>query len=68
MKPRGRVFEFKDEGFKICVGNWINDNPEAIDEIMFEFQLDKNKTKVLIDEHWDLGRGWSNDYLNIDDK
>lgn len=61
MKPRGRVFEFKDEGFIVFTGSWINDYPEAKDEIIYEFQLPAD-TKFVQDEHWDLGHGWSNEF------
>ena len=59
QKPRGRVFEVKDDGFKVMVGNWINDYPEAKEEIIDVFQLPKNKTEFVIDKHWDIGHGWS---------
>lgn len=62
LKPRGRVFEFKDNGYKICVGNWINNYPEAIDEIILEFQLPKENTEVIKNKHWDLGQGWSDEF------
>lgn len=56
--PRGRVFEVEDQGFVVCTGSWINDFPEAKDEILFEFQLPEN-TQFVIDQHWELGHGWS---------
>ena len=59
LKPRGRVFEVKDKGFIICVGSWINNHPEAIDEIKFEFDLPDENTEIVINDHWDLGHGWS---------
>ena len=62
LRPRGRVFEFKDEGFKVFVGEWINQYPEAKEEILFEFQLPKEKTEFVIDEHWDIGHGWSQEF------
>ena len=62
QKPRGRVFEFKEEGFKVFVGEWINQYPEAKDEILFEFQLPRDKTEFVIDEHWDIGHGWSQEF------
>lgn len=61
LRPRGRVFEFKDEGFKICVGKWINDYPEAKKEILDVFQLPSN-SEFIIDEHWDIGHGWSQEF------
>lgn len=62
LRPRGRVFEFKDEGFKVFVGEWINKYPEAKEEILYEFQLPKDKTEFIIDEHWDIGHGWSQEF------
>ena len=62
LRPRGRVFEFKNEGFKVFVGEWINQYPEAKEEILFEFQLPKDKTEFVIDEHWDIGHGWSQEF------
>lgn len=62
QRPRGRVFEFKDEGFKVFVGEWINKYPEAKEEILFEFQLPKENTEFVIDEHWDIGHGWSQEF------
>lgn len=62
QKPRGRVFEFEGEGFKVFVGNWINDYPEAREEILYVFQLPRDKTEFVIDEHWDIGHGWSSEF------
>ena len=56
--PKGSVFEVENRGFVVCVGKWINDHPEAKDEILYEFQLPDN-TEFVIDSHWDLGHGWS---------
>jgi hypothetical protein len=60
--PRGRVFEVKEEGFVVCVGSWINDYPEAKEEILYEFELPED-TKFKIDSHWELGHGWSDKFL-----
>ena len=62
LRPRGRVFEFENEGFKVMVGSWINDYPEAKEEIIFVFQLPKDNTEFVIDEHWDIGHGWSQEF------
>ena len=62
LRPRGRVFEFENEGFKVMVGSWINDYPEAKEEILYVFQLPKEKTEFVIDEHWDIGHGWSQEF------
>ena len=57
--PRGRVFQFGDNSFKICVGKWIDENPEAIEKIIDEFDLPKENTSIIKDEHWDIGHGFS---------
>ena len=57
--PRGRIFYVKDRGFVVVVGHWINDYPACKDEVIYEFQLPENQTEFMIDEHWDLGHGWS---------
>ena len=62
LRPRGRVFEFENEGFKVMVGDWINDYPEAKEEIIYAFQLPVNNTEFVIDEHWDIGHGWSQEF------
>lgn len=49
-KYRGRVFEFKDSGFKVCTGKWINRFPQARKEILYEFQLPED-TEFIIDSH-----------------
>lgn len=59
--PRGRVFQFEKDGFVVFTGNWINDYPEAKKAILFEFELDPNKTTFKIDHHWDIGQSWGND-------
>ena len=60
--PRGRVFEFKDEGFRVYTGKWINDYPQAKQLIIDEFQLPVNNTKFVQDSHWDIGHGWSQEF------
>ena len=59
LVPRGRVFEIEDRGFLVCTGDWITKHPEAKNEILFEFDLPEDKTEFIIDEHWDIGHGWS---------
>ena len=63
LVPRGRVFQTEDGMFKVMVGNWINDYPEAKELIISEFQLPKDKTEFIVDEHWDIGHGFSDDFL-----
>ena len=59
--PRGRVFEFENQGFKVYVGDWIDDYPEAKALILDEFQLPEN-TEFVKDVHWDIGHGWSDEF------
>lgn len=61
--PRGRVFEFENDGFKVYVGSWIDTYPEAKSLIIEEFELPKDNTEFIKDMHWDLGHGWSEEYL-----
>lgn len=61
LKPRGRVFYFKDEGYIVFTGNWITNNNAAKSEIINVFQL-PNDTKFIIDSHWDIGHGWSQEF------
>lgn len=58
--PRGRIFEIKDRGFVVtCVGDWVNQFPQAKQMIIDEFQL-PNNTEFLINVHLGLGHDWSN--------
>lgn len=59
--PRGRVFYVKDKGFIVVVGSWIDDYPEAKQEIITEFNLPQD-TIFQKDSHWDLGHGWSDKF------
>lgn len=59
LTPRGRIFEIEDKGFLVCTGKWINNHPEAKEKILFEFDLPEDKTEFRVDEHWDIGHGWS---------
>ena len=60
--PRGRVFEFKGQGFKVFVGSWIDDYPSAKGQIIDEFDLPRDNTEFVKDSHWDLGHGWSEEF------
>lgn len=60
--PKGRIFYVKDEGFVVIVGDWIDDYPEAKDEILYEFNLPKD-TKFKKDVHWNRGHGWSDKFM-----
>ena len=60
-KPRGRIFyEPKEQLFKVCVGDWIKENRDAIDIIVDEFGLLDSTFDFVISNHWDIGMGWEN--------
>ena len=61
--PRGRVFEFKDEGFRVYTDSWIDGYPEVKAQIIFEFQLPEDKTTFHKDIHWEIGHGWSDEMI-----
>lgn len=60
--PRGRVFYYLDKGIVVHVGSWIEKVPQAKQVIIEEFEL-PNDAKFVEDEHWDIGRGDSTDFL-----
>lgn len=59
--PRGRIFEFKDIGFRVYTGDWIDDYPEVKQQILEEFEL-PDSTEFVKDVHWDIGHGWSDEF------
>ena len=60
MKPRGRVFYSPaDDQYIIAVGSWIDENQEAIDLVIEEYDLPRDKTVVQKASHWDIGQTWS---------
>ena len=63
--PRGRVFERKGIGFLLMVGSWINDfGKEHIEDIVKdEFNLQNVPFQIVMDTHWDIGRGWSQEFI-----
>jgi hypothetical protein len=58
--PRGRIFETKEGLFQLMCGSWINEH--IIDVIKEEFDLQNVPFEVKIDEHWEIGHGWSEEY------
>lgn len=62
LVPRGRVFQLEDGSFKVMVGDWFDEYPQVKDEILFEFQLPED-TEFVKDEHWNIGRGFSDEFL-----
>ena len=60
MKPRGRVFYSPaDDQYIIAVGSWIDENQDAIDLIIEEYDLPREKMVVQKASHWDIGQTWS---------
>lgn len=67
--PRGQAFVRPDGSVFVAVGQWINGeingqqvvNQQAIREVIAdEFNL-PDDFEFVIDEHWDIGHGWSGD-------
>ncbi|GMO29134.1 MAG: hypothetical protein Pg6A_17160 [Termitinemataceae bacterium] len=58
--PRGRIFETQDGLFQLMCGSWINNH--IIDLIKDEFDLQSVPFEKLVDEHWEIGHGWSEEY------
>jgi hypothetical protein len=56
--PRGRVFGLEDGTFRVMHGKWLDEYPEARQEILDEFELPPEKTKFVYSDHWDVGHGW----------
>lgn len=61
--PRGRIFVSKGQ-FIVKVGHWLNDiDTNKFEELIIdEFNL-PDDFLFDIDEHWDLGKGWSEDKI-----
>jgi hypothetical protein len=63
--PRGRVFQLKDESFRVMTGSWIAVYPQVKEDILFEFNLPAAKTKFGQDSRWDIGKGWDNETAGL---
>ena len=48
-----------DDQYIIAVGTWIDENSEAIDLIIEEFDLPRENTIVQKASHWDIGQTWN---------
>ncbi|GHT17952.1 hypothetical protein FACS189429_3230 [Bacteroidia bacterium] len=60
--PRGRIFQRKADGvFEVMCGSWMNEH--ILDLVTDEFDLQTQKVETVIDEHWEIGHGWSGDFL-----
>ena len=64
MIPRGRVFQ-KEAGnvFQLMAGQWIKDYEHVVDLVKIEFDLSNVNFELVIDKHWDIGHGWSEEFL-----
>ena len=65
--PRGRVWEKKtgkDAIFQMMCGKWIEDyGREHIENIVREeFNLQNVLFEIVVDTHWDIGHGWSQEF------
>jgi hypothetical protein len=58
--PRGRIFETKNGLFQLMCGSWINDH--VADLVKEEFDLQNAPFEVNIDEHWEIGHGWNEEF------
>lgn len=59
MIPRGRVFQLEDGTFVVMHGHWLEEYPEAKEQIISEFDLPVDKTVFKYYEHWDIGHNWN---------
>lgn len=64
--PRGRVIEVKDRGFRVYVGDWLDNYPNAKKDILHEFQLLESETTFVIDSRWDIGSNFLDGFYNFD--
>jgi hypothetical protein len=55
--PRGRIF-YQDGKFAIKTGSWIDDYPEAKQDIIDEFDLQDQDYQFEYGIHWELGHGY----------
>jgi hypothetical protein len=69
--PRGRIFlDEATDRFYVCVGSWLHDGvsghkvgAEKLHELLEdEFNLPID-FEFVVDYHWDLGHGWSEELL-----
>ena len=58
--PRGRIFQRKDGVFQLMCGSWMNSQIE--DLVKDEFDLNEVLYEKIIDEHWEIGHGWSGEH------
>ena len=58
--PRGRVFQTSDGVFQLMCGKWINDHIKNL--VAEEFELSGVSFETIVDVHWEIGHGWSEEY------
>lgn len=62
--PRGRVFyNVNNKIFKIKVGSWFRelsqqDQNTLIEQVKFDFNLQKQQVKIIEENHWNIGNGF----------
>ena len=59
--PRGRIFQRYDGTFELMCGSWINER--IVELVKDEFNLWFVPLEVKTDIHWEIGHGWSEEYL-----
>jgi len=59
--PRGRIFQNKDNSFDLMCGSWITGH--IVNLVKNEFNLCNETVNVIIDTHWEIGHGWSEEFL-----
>lgn len=60
--PRGRIFQYDDGHFEVMVGSWINNYPSVKQLVIDRFDLPPDDTQFVVDSHWELGHGWSDEF------
>lgn len=63
LTPRGRIFQLKSGLFQLMVGSWIEIFPHVVELVKDEFDLQDVPFEVIINDHWEIGRGWSEEYF-----
>ena len=59
--PRGRLFQRQDGTFELMCGSWINEH--IVELVKDEFNLQNVPLEVRVDTHWELGHGWSEEFV-----
>jgi hypothetical protein len=59
--PGGRIFQLENGTFELMCGSWINER--IVELIKDEFNLRNVPLEVKVDTHWEIGHGWSDEYI-----